>query len=181
MPVACPNCQFDNLDSAEFCEACGSELGGVATSPFPTPFPPPPSTPYPEPTSEPSVTPSSPTLVTPGSAATTARLICKQSGAPTSEFQLDGGNLIIGKFDPDQGPVDIDLEGFPGDETISRNHAEIYTEGGLWKIKDLGSTNGIFMKPFGQNRFGARITVPEILNSGDEISIAKIRFLFQSP
>ena len=100
---------------------------------------------------------------------------------PTSEFLLDGSNAVIGKFDPDMGPVDIDLDGFPGDETISRNHAEIYQEGGAWKIKDLGSTNSVFIKRAGQSKFGARITMPEILNSGDEIAIAKIRFLFQSP
>ena len=48
----------------------------------------------------------------------------------------------------------IDLEGFPGDETISRHHAEIYQEGGMWKIKDLGSTNGLFIKQAGQSKFG---------------------------
>jgi pSer/pThr/pTyr-binding forkhead associated (FHA) protein len=79
------------------------------------------------------------------------------------------------------GPVDIDLEPFSGGDTVSRNHAEIYQEGGVWKIKDLGSTNGIFIKSAGQTRFAARITVPETLNSGDEIAFGKVRFLFQSP
>ncbi len=78
------------------------------------------------------------------------------------------------------GPVDIDLEEFPGSETVSRNHAEIYSEGGFWKIKDLGSTNGIFIKRTGQTRFGARITVPETINLGDEVAFGKVRFLFQS-
>ena len=100
-------------------------------------------TPTPPPTFPPVPTP--PTF-TPSTG--TARLISKQSNVPTSEFLLDGSNAVIGKFDPDMGPVDIDLDGFPGDETISRNHAEIYQEGGAWKIKDLAqlivfSLNGL--------------------------------------
>jgi pSer/pThr/pTyr-binding forkhead associated (FHA) protein len=112
--------------------------------------------------------------------ATTARLVAKQAGAPISEFNLEGSSLI-GRFDSDTGPVDIDLEGFPGDDTISRNHAEIYDEGGQWKVKDLGSTNGVFIKAAGDTRFGTRITAPSPLNDGDEIAFGKIRLLFHSP
>ncbi|AFY83806.1 FHA domain-containing protein [Oscillatoria acuminata] len=193
MTITCPVCGSENPDTSEFCEACGQELGGPATvgapplppklddtvidifspggssketvrlEPAPGDFlPPPPPPPPPQ-------------------IAGTARLICKQPGVPTSEFLLDGSNALIGKFDPDTGPVDVDLEGFPGDEHISRLHGEIYAENGLWKIKDIGSVNGIFIKPLGQGRFGARITLPEALKPGDEIAIAKIKFLFQSP
>jgi ribosomal protein L40E len=112
--------------------------------------------------------------------ANTARLIAKTSGA-TAEFKIVDQLVIIGKFDPETGPVDIDLEEFPGEETISRNHAEIYYEHGEWKVRDLGSTNGVFIKPLNQSRFGARITQPANLNAGDEIAFAKIRFIFQSP
>ena len=118
---------------------------------------------------------------TPNFSVNTGKLIAKQANTPISEFPLDGNNAIIGRFDSDTGPVDIDLEGFPGEDTISRNHAEIYYEGNQWKIKDLGSTNGVFIKRAHQNRFEARIMRPEVINSGDEIAIAKIRFLFQSP
>lgn len=109
--------------------------------------------------------------------ATTAKLIAKQPNAPIPEFPLESSN-IIGIFNEE--PVEIDLEGFYGNETISSQHAEIYQDNGLWMIKDLGSTNGIFIKPVGQSRFGARVTVPTVLNSGDEIAFAKIRFQFQS-
>ncbi|GEM_PF-541865 len=109
--------------------------------------------------------------------ATTAKLIAKQPNAPIPEFPLESSN-IIGIFNEE--PVEIDLEGFYGNETVSSQHAEIYQDNGFWMIKDLGSTNGIFIKPVGQSRFGARVTVPTILNSGDEIAIAKIRFQFQS-
>ena len=194
MAIICPACDYENASDADFCEACGYELAGVSAG-SPTPIPAPPETVFTAPTPpvdyspapvftpplpSPPVTPPIPTPPIP-TTSTTARLICKQPGVSTPESYLDGSNVIIGKFDPDMGPVDIDLEGFPGDETISRNHGEIYLEGGVWKIKDLGSSNGIFLKRVGQSRYGARITTPEALNSGDEIAIAKIKFLFQSP
>ncbi len=115
-----------------------------------------------------------PTLIS----STVAKLISKQVGAPIAEFIIDSNNAIIGKFDPDIGPVEIDLDRFYGDETVSSTHAEIYFENNQWQIKDMGSTNGIYIKPTGQTRFGYRINKPEILNSGDEIAIGKIRLLF---
>jgi len=199
MTITCPVCGVENPESSEFCETCGQELGGQEVVGAP-PLPPETDTvidifsPGGSPTPTVNPLPSTPTVrlesgtedflpppPPPPKIAGTARLICKQPGVPTSEFLLDGGNALIGKFDPDTGPVDVDLEGFPGDEHISRLHGEIYAENGLWKIKDLGSVNGIFIKPLGQSRFGARITLPEALKSGDEIAVAKIKFLFQSP
>ncbi len=115
-----------------------------------------------------------PTLIN----GTVAKLISKQVGAPITEFIIDSNNAIIGKFDPNIGPVEIDLDGFYGDETVSSTHAEIYFENNQWQIKDMGSTNGIYIKPIGKTRFGYRMNKPEILNSGDEIAIGKIRLLF---
>ena len=115
-----------------------------------------------------------------GNVATSVKLVCKVPNAPISEFPLEEKSAIIGVFNSNSSPIDIDLQPFPGSDTVSRQHAEIYQENGVWKIQDLGSTNGIFLKPSGQRRFGARITQPEVLNIGDEIAIAKIRFLFQT-
>ena len=190
--INCTVCGYDkNPDGSEFCDACGAELQSTVAAPTnnatvdpPMPTSQPldetfvPETPVPEPT--PAPTPPSPTPHIPQPTETTARLIAKQPNAPIPEFPLEN-NALIGIFDPDMGPVDIDLEDFVGNETVSRHHAEIYQEAEVWKIKDLGSTNGVFIKPMGQTRFGARITTPESLNPGDEVAIAKIRFVFQSP
>ena len=181
--ISCTICGYDkNPDGLEFCDACGAELETIVSvdveaQEIET------NTPTPEQmemedTFVPPV--SEPASFVPQTSSTTARLIAKQPQAPIPEFPIEG-NALIGIFDPDMGPVDIDLEDFSGNETVSRHHAEIYQETGIWKIKDLGSTNGVFIKPMGQTRFGARITTPESLNPGDEIAIAKIRFLFQSP
>ncbi|MDJ0617951.1 MAG: FHA domain-containing protein [Calothrix sp. MO_192.B10] len=187
--ITCAACGYDkNPDDAEYCEACGSELRAaiapppvVIQSPTAEPEIPPPSTPtviQPS-TAEPEIPAPPPTTPVFTTTATTGKLVSLQTGSPVSEFTIDS-HAVVGVFDPDMGPVDVDLEEFPGGETVSRNHAEIYPEGGVWKIKDLGSTNGIFIKPTGQTRFGARITIPENINFGDEIAFGKVRFRFQS-
>lgn len=187
--IVCQACGYDkNPSGAEFCDACGSELptSGSTLTPEPAPFEPAPfeSAPFePAPFESAPVPPPTP-VPTPAPVpfgATTARLVAKQANAPTSEFSIDSTSAVVGIFDPDMGPVEVDLEGFQGGETVSRQHAELYYDGGTWKVKDLGSTNGVFIKPANQSRFGARITAPQVLNSGDEIAFAKVRFLFQSP
>ncbi|MEA5528019.1 FHA domain-containing protein [Dolichospermum sp. UHCC 0684] len=177
--ITCTVCGYDqNSDNSEFCNACGSELQAIVTPPpkieptlAPTVIQP--TTPQPN---NPPIISESPTII---NTFTKAKLTSKQTNAPIPEFILDN-NAIVGIFDPDTGPVEIDLETFFGGETVSRNHAEIYQELGTWKVKDLGSTNGVFIKPPGQTRFSARITIPTPLNSGDEIAFGKVRFLFQT-
>jgi hypothetical protein len=197
--IVCSTCKASNPAGSEFCDACGCELEAapaaveppvvVPVVPISTELPPAPNV---APISTELPTPSQPSMgVSPQPAfqsstpaftaeSNAARLVSKQAGAPISEFNLETNNLI-GRFDSDTGPVDIDLENFSGDDTISRNHAEIYLESGQWKVKDLGSTNGIFLKTLGDARFGTRIAVPTPINHGDEIALGKIRFLFQSP
>ncbi|MBD2145698.1 FHA domain-containing protein [Sphaerospermopsis sp. FACHB-1194] len=200
--ITCTACGYDqNPDNSEFCNACGSELQTIIIPPpitpppiTPSPITPSPITPSPikpSPIIEPSVAPTviQPPLPQPNypiitntfttNTSTNAKIICKQINAPIPEFLIEN-NAIVGIFDPDVGPVDIDLETFFGGETVSRNHGEIYHELGTWKVKDLGSTNGIFIKSQGQTRFSSRITIPTPLNSGDEIAFGKVRFLFQT-
>jgi hypothetical protein len=195
MSIICPECAHENPAGSEFCDVCGSELPAASAAPRPVPDDtiiigkpdfeyspaPDPVDPLVDATPEP-IVPPPPTYPAPvaTSTATTARLVAKKQGVPTSEFDLESSNLV-GKFDPDMGPVEVDLEDFPGAETISRQHSEIYREGDQWKIKDLGSTNGVFLKRVGQTRFSARITTPETLNTGDEIAFGKVNFIFQSP
>ncbi|MCL2930287.1 MAG: zinc ribbon domain-containing protein [Trichodesmium sp. St16_bin4-tuft] len=178
--TTCQACGYDNNPTdAEYCGACGAELKSIAattiqTNPtITTPkfIPITPSGPGLESTSA-IPTPSLSTTISP------ARLVAKQPNVPQSEFPLNNV-AVVGVFDPDSGPVDIDLESFLGGETVSRQHAEIYPEYGHWMVKDLGSLNGIFIKPSGQTRFGARITTPMNLNPGDEIAFGKVQFVFR--
>lgn len=105
-------------------------------------------------------------------------LIAKQPNM--GSFLLEKESVaIVGRFDPDTGPVDIDLDDYVGNETVSRQHAEIYFESGTWKVKDLGSTNGVFIRRAQERRFEPRITAPSVINSSDEIAFGKIRFNLQ--
>ena len=191
MNITCPQCGHkENPPGTQYCDVCGYEFISAPVEELSPPEPskieqiPPPfySSYFETATTKIQVTEPQPNFnsPTPVASMNTARLITKQVGSPASEFVLEENNLI-GRFDPDSGPVEIDLEGFVGADYISRHHAEIYREGGQWKIKDLGSENGVFIKSVNQSRFNPRITTPEILNSGDEVAFGKIRFLFQSP
>jgi hypothetical protein len=112
------------------------------------------------------------------SSTATAKLIAKAANAPIAEFEIDT-IATIGTFTSESGPVDIDLADFPGGETISKQHAEIIYQNGDWILKDI-SSNGTFIKPVGQSRFGARIMTPTQINSDDEIAFAKVIFVFQA-
>ena len=109
------------------------------------------------------------------------RLVGVRYGAPTGDAHpLLGQRLVVGRFDAETGPVDIDLSQAPESEQISRQHAEIYREAdGRWFVKDLGSTNGVFVKTAGAATFGPRLTAPQALTSGDEIGFGNARFIFQ--
>ena len=172
MSMDCPVCGYENNPpDAEFCETCGAELSHTA----------PPTTPAPSTNTAPPTTPVPPTNTAPPvpSIGTTARLIARLANAPVPEFSINGG-AVVGIFTPESGPVDIDLEAFPGNETISKQHAEIFYENGAWILKD-SSTNGTYIKPVGQTRFGARVMGPTAINSGDEIAFARVVFVFQTP
>lgn len=115
----------------------------------------------------------------PTTSAKTAQLIAKGLNAPILEFAITN-YALIGVFSTESGPVDIDLSLFPDSDTISKHHAEIYFQNGVWLVKDQ-SFNGTYIKPIHQTKFGERITLPTPLNSGDEIAFAKTVFIFQYP
>ncbi|MEZ2279230.1 MAG: protein kinase [Microcoleus sp.] len=110
----------------------------------------------------------------------TPKLIPLKSVGFIREIFLDKNRLVVGRSEPGGELPDIDLDSFPDANTVSRPHAGIYQEAGEWKVKDLGSANGTFIKRAGQSRFGNRMTAIEILNSGDEIAFGKVRFRFEN-
>jgi pSer/pThr/pTyr-binding forkhead associated (FHA) protein len=103
-------------------------------------------------------------------------------GAPTGqEIPLQGQRLLVGRFDPETGPVDIDLSEMAEAGHISRQHGELYRDdSGAWVVRDLGSTNGVFVKGGGAAGFGPRITAPRPLVDGDEVAFGNARFVFKS-
>jgi len=140
--------------------------------------------PVPAPTSEFSVPPVPPDAGASAPAsgeARTARLIAVRQGVPTGEeIPLLGRRLIVGRFDPETGPVDIDLSAIPESVHISRHHGELSREeDGRWTVRDLGSANGVFVRSGDDTSFGPRITAPRPLSNGDEVAFGNARFLFK--
>jgi hypothetical protein len=110
------------------------------------------------------------------------RLAIKRYGSLTGEeIPLLGERLVVGRFDPETGPVDIDLSSASEAQHISRQHGELYREAdGRWFVRDLGSTNGVFVKGEQAASFGPRITAPQPLSGGDELAFGNARFVFRT-
>lgn len=103
------------------------------------------------------------------------KLVVKRNGAETSDqFDLVPPS-VIGRFDPDVGPVDVDLGPLPEGIYVSRKHARIVSEDGQWFIEDLGSSNGTFILADGQFERVERAA----LEDGTEFALGNARFVFR--
>ena len=178
MPPRCPTCGAEVPEDAEICPECGMELSKQLT-----PIPPAPSEVEAGPPPEveagppPEVEAGPPPEVEVG-----ARLLLKRGGIPTGqEFPIGGKSIIVGRFDVDKGPVDVDLSDIPEGMYVSRHHAELYKDpSGQWFVRDLNSSNGTFIWRGGSGQ-PERIPPdqPTPINDGDEIAFGNARFLFR--
>ena len=112
-------------------------------------------------------------------AANTAHITLRRGGALTSDSFRFGSGAVVGRFDPDSGPVDVDLAPLPEASYVSRHHAEFRHDAGTgqWFVRDMGSSNGTFWRAQGAGAF-ARLSGEQELNAGDEISLGNARFEF---
>ena len=151
--VYCPECGFQNPESANYCSKCGALLvkdeGGAETTQTYTP--------------EEIADEEGPLDEI---AAEGPALVVRSGGGRAGEhFIPQGDRTTIGRS-PDN---DIFLD----DVTVSRKHAVVLQSGGELRIEDLGSLNGTF-----DNR--RRIDAATRLESGDEVQIGKYRLSFIS-
>ncbi|MPY48675.1 DUF1707 and FHA domain-containing protein [Streptomyces acidicola] len=58
-------------------------------------------------------------------------------------------------------------------ETVSRVHAELRHQGGLWVLRDLGSTNGTTVN-------GRRVIGAAVVRDGDQVSFGRMAFRLAS-
>ena len=107
-----------------------------------------------------------------GSAAAT--LTVKRGGIETDEVFNFTAPAVVGRFDPAVGPVDVDLGSIPESTYVSRKHARITFEGGVWKIADMGSSNGTFVL---RDDF-ERVDESELVD-GDEVALGNARMIFR--
>jgi FHA domain/zinc-ribbon domain len=149
--VYCPECGFQNPESANYCSKCGAllvkeEPGGETTQTF---------------TPDEDADEDGPLeeLATEGPA-----LVVRSGGGRAGEyFTPQSERTMIGRSP--------DCSIFLDDVTVSRKHAVLLEENGEVSIEDLGSLNGTFV-----NR--RRIDAPTRLESGDEVQIGKYRLSF---
>jgi hypothetical protein len=106
--------------------------------------------------------------------APSASLTLKRGGAETDIAFAFVAPAMVGRFDPAVGPIDVDLGSIDESVYVSRKHARIDCEDGVWKISDLGSSNGTFLL---RDDF-ERVEESE-LHEGDEVAFGNARFVFR--
>ncbi len=152
--VHCPECGFQNPESANYCSKCGALLirddagGGHTTMTF------------------------------------APEEVAQEEGAPLEELPLEGTALVVragggrqGETFPLEGDrIEIgrspDADVFLDDVTVSRSHATLVRAENGYTIEDLGSLNGTYV-----NR---RRVERAKLEDGDEVQIGKYRLTFLS-
>src|SRR5919204_6264171 len=155
MALHCPECGFVNADGANYCQKCGSYLGGGGERPGGEPST---ATYRIDETGE-----LVPVDVEQVVAHEGAAIVIRAGGGRVGEsFALDSERMTIGRR-PDS---DIFLD----DVTVSRDHALLIRRGDQWYLDDLGSLNGTYV-----NR--TRIE-SQSLQEGDEVQIGKYKLTF---
>jgi|GEM_PF-682607 len=103
-----------------------------------------------------------------------AKIVLKRNGAETDvEFPVNPP-AMVGRFDPTVGPIDIDLGTLPEGSFVSRKHARFSYEDGVWRVHDLGSSNGTWVL---NSDFERVEEAP--LHDGQEIAFGNARFIFK--
>jgi FHA domain/zinc-ribbon domain len=148
--IYCPECGFQNPESANYCAKCGALLvrdsGAETTMAY-----------LPDEGDE-DIAEALEDLGVKGPA-----LVVRSGGGRTGEtFHPEGERTTIGRSP--------DCEIFLDDVTVSRRHAVLVRRDGSFFIEDLGSLNGTFL-----NR--RRIESGELAD-GDELQIGKYRLTF---
>jgi hypothetical protein len=77
---------------------------------------------------------------------------------PEKTFMLSKTEVVIGR--------DVNADVVVNTAEVSRRHARLYLDGGMYVIEDLGSTNGTFIN-------GQRLTAPVPLRTGDIIMLGE--------
>jgi hypothetical protein len=163
--MLCTICATRNAETALFCQACGNSLEALRTlvqalheksRPLPV---------HPD-----------------GGPVRLARLLPMRHGLTIEPgLPLGTSPLLVGRFSPHGGPVDLDLATVGDARGISRRHACLSYRDGCWHVRDLGSSNGTFVRQGSEPRFGEKLA-PDLdvpLTDGDELAFGNQAFVFR--
>jgi hypothetical protein len=99
-----------------------------------------------------------------------AKLSIIRGGRRGQEFELESGNNLVGRWDPETGAFpEVDLDADDPEAKVSRKHALIRIDAGKITIEDIGSLNGTYVNRQPRLQPGN----PHDLTDGDEIIIGK--------
>ncbi len=178
--IKCQACGSEQSDNSQFCDECGTKLNrqteaAVVQTQFSEPS-------YYQPANVTSVgIPAIMDEIAPDDSSAVsseksenknvhAGLVIERGNSVGKEFFLVSDENYIGRWDADNGVFpDVDLDAFDTEAKVSRRHARIIYNKGVYSVEDLGSTNGTYV-----NR-GRRLIpgTPHRLNDGDEIIVGK--------
>jgi pSer/pThr/pTyr-binding forkhead associated (FHA) protein len=149
--VHCPECGFQNLEAAKYCEKCGASLipddGSDQTLTFES-----------EDEAEEAVT----SFLGDAGAERTSIIVRSGGGRAGEAFTLSEDRLSIGRSP--------DSHIFLDDVTVSRRHAVLVRWPDGFAIEDQGSLNGTFVNRKRVDR--------KLLEDGDEVQIGKYKLTY---
>ena len=154
----CPVCNTDVAPGDTFCSNCGASL---KAAPAPTPEPA-------------ALLPAEAAAPPPSAAVVGPHLVVVASGA---EIPLPAkAEILLGREDPVSGVFpEVDMTPHGGDEGgISRRHARLIVEGGLYYVEDLDSTNYTFV-----NKQKLVPKTRQLVSDGDEIRLGRVSLVFK--
>ncbi len=149
----CPECGHANPASANYCSSCGAELHPAhdrTTGTYVAPQAP--------------ETPDDHSALDPGDLpAGQGMLVVTRGPKAGSRVALDQPVTTAGRHPKS----DIFLD----DITVSRRHAEIVREDGVYRARDAGSLNGTYVNK-------ERIDGDVVLNNGDQLQVGRFKLVF---
>jgi hypothetical protein len=192
--VKCSECGYENIDGLDYCDGCGAKLAAApAAAPNGGAAPAAPEAPAETPAAAPAAAESEagaapvasevptgditpPAAPAPAAApegavaAFKAKFQIVRGGRKGQEFQLEDGNNLIGRWDPETGAFpEVDLDQDDPEAKVSRKHALLRIESGKITVEDIGSLNGTYVNRQPRLQPGT----PVELKAGDEIIIGK--------
>ncbi|MFO0592211.1 MAG: FHA domain-containing protein [Polyangiaceae bacterium] len=137
-PITCPRCQGQCIPTARFCQFCGAAFTSDARGSAPSAQPPRPADDEPR----------SPATVREHPLVSAARAATPQPRGRLVVIEADGSEGMT--FTLHDRPVDIGRsEGdilVKEDPYVSPRHARLVPDGNRWIVRDLASTNGVYLR-----------------------------------